>query len=335
MFASNNRSYSIILTNACCLRCSHCFLGDSRKTEKTMSIETAEKITDKVLSFNSPATINWGGGEPLILGKEYMRKLTSLNCFADPKIENTIYSTFLIDMDRGWKEILERFDSLTFSLDSYRIKDRAFDAGRALTNLSMLNIKKSISYTPSPNDDLEKLKMFYLQARDIGADTFHMGFLYGNILAADVYLDAIDRLLRLKEIYAGPEIGFFDKVQSFNGNPYAAVGWRAYDCFTKAFYFCGDVITSCYILYKAGYNVPTTNIETFLNSENIEQLNDDFIRSFFIKRGLRECGDCEYYSICMGGCPYFVWESNTKKDPYCEVYKKVFTGLEDLSRDAH
>ena len=47
------------------------------------------------------------------------------------------------------------------------------------------------------------------------------------------------------------------------------------------------------------------------------------IRGFFI-RGRPGCLDCEYYPLCMGGCPFFSLFGEGGKDIYCSVYRKIF-----------
>jgi uncharacterized protein len=49
------------------------------------------------------------------------------------------------------------------------------------------------------------------------------------------------------------------------------------------------------------------------------------------ERRLREeCGDCPYFNICKGGCPYNALAAGdgsfkSIKDPYCSSYRKIFS----------
>ncbi len=48
-----------------------------------------------------------------------------------------------------------------------------------------------------------------------------------------------------------------------------------------------------------------------------------------------DCLECDYLSLCHGGCPvraYSVYGSLFRKDPYCEVYKALFLGMERAAR---
>jgi hypothetical protein len=48
--------------------------------------------------------------------------------------------------------------------------------------------------------------------------------------------------------------------------------------------------------------------------------------------GKRDCIDCSYLALCHGGCPvrtYSLRGTLFEKDPYCELYKKLFRHIED------
>jgi uncharacterized protein len=47
-----------------------------------------------------------------------------------------------------------------------------------------------------------------------------------------------------------------------------------------------------------------------------------------------DCLDCEYLSMCHGGCPvraFSVYGSMYRKDPYCDVYKSVFRRVSEAA----
>jgi len=316
-------AYSIILTNACFLGCSHCFLKNTKNKQKAMEVETVKKFIDRAMETSGELTFNWGGGDPLILGKKYMKDIVSLKCFTDKNTRNTLYSTFLIDFDAEWKEILNSFDSLMFSLDSYRIKEKGFNINKVMFNLVNLNVPMNVSYTPSKEDNEDTIERFYSIAQDIGAEVFHIGFLYDDIelIPPDVYNRAIDKVFSLQTKYGKPVCGF----TPVKDNIYHSVGWRAYDCFTKCRYVCDGEITSCYILKSKGFDVPSIKIDDFIEGRaDIVSMNDSYISSFFLSGRTNECYECEHFPLCMGGCPYFVHRSsNINIDAYCSVYKKI------------
>ena len=176
-------------------------------------------------------------------------------------------------------------------------------------------------------DTSEKVAGYYAQALDLGAEMFHVGFLYSRkLIPPGTYLRLIDDLLNLQVSSDGPEIGFFHKYHAFGGNYKSAVGWRGYDCFDKGVYFSNDgIMTSCFIMYSRGFDVPHIKTEEFLSEDkSLFDLNRKYAADFFIRSREGRCLECSYYTLCMGGCPYFTARSETGTDYYCEVYKKIF-----------
>jgi radical SAM protein with 4Fe4S-binding SPASM domain len=49
-----------------------------------------------------------------------------------------------------------------------------------------------------------------------------------------------------------------------------------------------------------------------------------------------DCLECEYLSICHGGCPvraYTVHGDVFRKDPYCELYRSLFRVMRDMTAE--
>jgi uncharacterized protein len=47
-----------------------------------------------------------------------------------------------------------------------------------------------------------------------------------------------------------------------------------------------------------------------------------------------DCLECDYLSICHGGCPvraYTVHGDIFRKDPYCQLYRRLFQDMERLA----
>lgn len=199
-------SFNIILTDNCFLNCSHCFFGSERR-RSGLTLEEVREIILAVERLSGKCSLNWGGGDPLTLGRSRMEEITSLGCFGNPKVTNGLFSTLLVDLDSGWKSIIERFDSLMFSLDSYH---EWGEIKKGLSNLMKLDIReKSISYTPSLSNGEKEVTDFYLMGRDSGAGLFHMGFLHSESpLPASLYLRLLDILIRLEARHGSPALGF-------------------------------------------------------------------------------------------------------------------------------
>ena len=317
---NNYFSYNIMLTSRCFLNCSHCLVTNG-KVYKQSVIDTGlmKALVDKAMSLSESLELGWGGGDPLVLGREYLRKIVRMECFDQSAVKNTIYTTLLLKDFDGWPEILDRFNSMVFSFDSYRQKERNFDEALCFRNLSRLSLKKTVSYTPHMDDDVET---YYRKAADIGADRFHLGFVYEHILPADFYIRTLERLCRIGQMNDGPEIGFFGS--DVTGRDMR--GWTGFSCFTSGVFISPDsVMTSCVPLYlKNPGDVPHMTVEAFLDRDDtFDKFNGEFIRKVFFQNIPGECVGCPYHPHCMRGCPYFS-AIGGGKDIYCSVYREIF-----------
>ncbi len=71
-----------------------------------------------------------------------------------------------------------------------------------------------------------------------------------------------------------------------------------------------------------------------------ELLRNSSARQQFNERPIqliqRDCLNCDYLSLCHGGCPvraYTVHASLFEKDPYCELYKVLFSQMQQAAHD--
>jgi radical SAM protein with 4Fe4S-binding SPASM domain len=78
-----------------------------------------------------------------------------------------------------------------------------------------------------------------------------------------------------------------------------------------------------------------------LGAQSLEELlTQGSARRAFLERPGRlvaeeDCADCEFLSICHGGCPVRAFSSNgalLSKDPYCEAYKMLFGHIRQVAR---
>jgi radical SAM protein with 4Fe4S-binding SPASM domain len=320
--------YTLMVTSKCFLSCSHCTTAASRGArygKPAMTLPEMKAITNKILELTDRnCDINWGGGDPLVLGRLVMERIVSLPCFDSPQARNALYSTLMLpDLDSSWLDILNRFQSVMFSLDSYRTEQPSYRPDRAMGNLRLLSTEKNISYTPRAGDNIDD---FYLAARDLGAARFHMGFLYGQDLPPELYIRQLDRLFELQAVHKTPRVGYFSRGRDITSIR-SLTGWTAYSCFTSGAFISPDlVITSCFVLYQADpRSVPHLSVREFLSRDRpFSHYNRDFLRHHFLTPR-RHCARCRYYPLCMGGCPYF--SRGRERDIYCAVYKRIFAYL--------
>lgn len=322
VFEGKNKQIHLVTTNRCFFNCKHCCGAKN----------TSELPVDTILSLieyakKNCADMDWGGGEILVRGKSFLKTITEE---FDKKTINTLYSTLHIPLDDEWIELLNRFNRLMFSLDSYRLSIQNYDISLVLKNVKRLSIEQKIaSYTPCLQDSQKEYKKYYLLASDAGAKIFHIGFLYPSqhygLLSAKKYIETIEAFCNLQAKHGGPEVGFF-AVDSFKPNE--AFGWRAFDCFRKGLYVSADgLVSSCAAdtFAPQKINVPVTTVREFFNNpEQLFEQNRKFVEENFFKVS-KKCLNCNYYSFCLGGCPYFRSFSENGVDIYCEVYKFIFS----------
>lgn len=104
----------------CNLGCSYCYYLDKAEIysgrEPVMSIDMLETVIRKYIeTCETPeVTFNWHGGEPLVLGKDFFRKVLEFERrYADGKIIHNTMQTNGILLDSEWAAILRAGNFLT------------------------------------------------------------------------------------------------------------------------------------------------------------------------------------------------------------------------------
>jgi uncharacterized protein len=77
-----------------------------------------------------------------------------------------------------------------------------------------------------------------------------------------------------------------------------------------------------------------------LAENSLEEILASSVRQVFLNRWdilEAECRDCQWKSICYGGCPHEAYVKNgtiLSRDPNCEAYKRIFTHIaETISKE--
>lgn len=104
----------------CNLGCSYCYYLDKAEiysgSEPVMSIDMLETVIRKYIETceTTEVTFNWHGGEPLVLGKDFFRKVLEFERrYADDKIIHNTMQTNGILLDSEWAAILRDGNFLT------------------------------------------------------------------------------------------------------------------------------------------------------------------------------------------------------------------------------
>ncbi len=321
-------SLNVAVNNYCNLGCSHCFLGDERKNRETLNIDKLEKM-----QFSPPEgskiQINWAGGEIMSLGKRFFReKIISSRFFRErDKFYNKIY-TMMPVYDEEWKEILHKFDEFQCSIDIYHMARMKYDK-KYIENIRSLNLPKTVSFTPSNDDNYDTMNVYFNFAKEIGAYAFHLGMYYPDLkkgekpISVEKMIELLEIAIELEKKYDLP-LGFFREKQIEHN-----LGWTAFYCFDKGFYIQPNgIVTSCPIIDAniENYNILNkVKLDEFvkMSNEEVLKINEEIQKTFYMQRYDPECISCKYYTLCKGGCPFFTYIGNGH-DIYCKYYKRVF-----------
>ncbi len=362
--------FSIILlpTNKCNVNCEYCF---EDKTSDRMTLAQLSLLTGKVLDYMdetgvSGLTIHWQGGEIMTMPPEWFsdaHELMQEAATARGKfIEHGLQSNMIAYHPR-WDRVIETMfgNAVGTSMDFPNVHRKLFNgsatdytriwkrnvqtarangirvAAIAVPNQATLDAgaEQFYSYfvdeiglasfqvnTPFPGGTQNDAK------RSLGLDVDELGRFFADLTevwlergyARGIALDPISELV--KQFMEGssclPCIW-----QSNCADEFISIDARGYvaqcDCWVTSYpdYFFGNIF----------------------ESGNLGQmLRDSPARQEFVARPAaiipRDCIECDYLSICHGGCPvrtYTFRGTMFEKDPYCHTYLAMFRKAEEVA----
>ena len=363
----NGNHFSLILlsTNACNAACDYCF---EDKTSHRLTLEHLRIIVDKVLDHMDAyhigaLTIHWQGGEAMLLSPQwYQQAFASIQEAAaarGKRVDHGLQTNMLVYSPKWNPVIAEMFgNSVSTSLDYPNLHRRLpgggpedYDAvwlrkvrmARAagidvkvisLPNQATLGIgaERFFEYfvdalgirdfqinTPFPGGesneikqgmplDVEKLALFHCELADIWLERGHRD---------DVRIGPFDQLLNyfLHRDSSLPCIWGQNCADEF-----IAIDARGHvaqcDCWVTSY--------------------PDHYFGNIFECDSLSQLlSSSGARQRLVQRPItlmqRDCIECDYLSLCHGGCPvrtYTMHRSLFEKDPYCLLYKTLFRHIE-------
>lgn len=344
-------------TLACNCTCDYCFqakVGD----EITMSDETVHLFFDNLIAYCEQENIRlikmfWQGGDVLSMKSERAEQMLEIIGDRMRPTDITVINyiqTNLLGYDEKWRHIFKTYfkDSISSSLDYPNLYRKTAKIGVDDYNTAWRQKKEdvekdgfSVSVISLVNDETFKIgaENFYSYYKDeVGLKSLQINFPfpgqdtdYAKDLNADVYARFIEDLHSVWE----------KDNKHMKLRPFVSLEQKMSDHFSSSFciwsYSCADDIVSiapngdvaqcdCWILnydeYKFG-NIKHDSLINVMQSKNRE-LFYERAQHLALNTG---CGDCEYWSICHGGCPIRSLSFNDNfmdKDHFCAVYKKLF-----------
>lgn len=316
----------------CKTNCTHCYLGEKIKDDTVIDVSSAVKYLGK---FGYDTNVVFHGGEPTNIPASFYKKI--INLF--PTYTFSMQTNLLSENIDEWIELFKMMGgnvSTSYVNDGYRKGDREI-WWRNLRKLKEHGITPFIIVTYKAGMDANELynelkgypfrvnPLYYSDRVKNKKYDEEMMQGYGEFLCelADIWLRDIDNFNAchpVGEILAG----FINNSQT--KCPFTTT------CSDRTFALGpnGDLYLGCGYDFKDKVRLGNVSSDTV---EGIKMKSDTYKtarkRAFEI---FKQCGDCEYYFVCQGGCPmhsYYKKDDLLSKTVYCEEYKKFFKFIKD------
>lgn len=335
----------IKVTGRCDLRCSYCYVGDKSKNFN-LPISHYKKFIDKLYielkkRNNTRCQIIFHGGEPLIVGKEYIKEAITYakSVISDIDLEFSMQSNGY-SIDEEWIELFKEFDvRVGISLDgTKRFHDKCritaknsptFD--KIINNI--LKLKKeglSDSVLMVYNDD------FYGNEKEI------LDFLIKHSLNCKINpLIKCGDAKSEQKTYSKFLINLFKEYikseTTINIRPISTIlNAILYNNTIRECTFSNSCIKNFICLNYDGNIYPCgrfSNLKSFCygNIDKVDNVIDyekrDFLVSRKVDNKIEECNSCKYKKLCTGGCTMTALVDSSdvySKTCFCAEYKELF-----------
>ncbi len=370
--------FSLILlsTLQCNADCEYCF---ENKTDDRLTLDRLGELIRKVLDMMvekslASLTIYWQGGEAMLLPPSWYEQAHELiQREADARnkeVSHSLQSNMLAYSSR-WNPVIARMfgNSVGTSLDYPNLHRKLLGQGPESYNEIW---GQRVQEARAAGIEVQVIAVPNQATLDIGAERFYRYFVdelgiadfqvntpfpggEANAVKKELPVAEVEKLSRfyldLAEVWLerghrrGVRVGPFDALlQHFSHEPTTLPCLWGDNCANalvsidaRGYVAQCDCWVTSYPDYHYGNIFESDNFGAMLhNSPARQQFNERPIQLI-----QRDCLDCNYLSLCHGGCPvrtYSVYGSLFEKDPYCELYKVMFGRMElaarELARDA-
>lgn len=344
-------------TYACDLDCLYCYEGNE-PYKKRISLETVENTIRKVVNHNSsdkPITFIWHGGEPLIMGIDFYKRViemqkslspnrfnnsiqTNASLLTDEFIEFFVKTNFRIGISLDGPPIIHNSQRLSRNgNDNFEV---AWKAIQSIRNTYNIRIPVIAVFT---RKTLHHLDEFYEFFRDHELDV-QIGYL---LLAGSAKNPQARDLVVSPREYGQAMVHLFDRwinesEYKFSIQPFSHILRSFVSGIHKSCMFAGR----CYLDYlnidPRGNIVPCGRWDKnqfCYGNININNISDVFEAHDYLRyKGERSnvinsCSKCPHYNICHGGCAfsgYMRRENLADPDYYCESHKMLFDHMKKV-----
>ena len=339
-------------SHSCNLDCGYCFYKKTSRIypgkSHCMSEDVLEKLISETMLYSegAPCTFSWQGGEPLLAGINFFKKIIKFQQKYGQSgqiVSNSVQTNGTL-LNKEWIELFRQYNVFVgISLDGpekLHNRYRKYPSGKG-------SFKKVLEGIKLLKEGRVEFNILSTIGKDTASDPAK---LYSFFLSRELYyLQFIPALDRKREKVANFSIepaqygdflcGLFDVWWNY-GTPLASI--RLFDniielllqsdsssCMFKetcgeyiVVEFNGDVYPCDFFVYRDLY---LGNIFKNSIAELFEKAKSKFGQ--MKKVSPEECTDCEWNFICHNGCLWFRWVKKgnlTDKDYLCESYRKFF-----------
>lgn len=368
----NHFSLILLPTNKCNVACTYCF---EDKTNDFMSHEQLSIMIDKVLDHMElkripSMTIYWQGGEIMMMPPSWIEKAHDIIQGAASRrgkqIKHELQSNMIMYSAKWNKIIAEMFgNSVGTSMDYPNLyRKSARGTPEQYTAIWTRNVKAAreagihIGVIAIPNKETlrvgaEKFYSYFVDELDIADFQINTSFSGGepneskqeSILDMDGLSEFVADLSRVwfergydQGVRLGPIDGLMDRFLGQGGSLPCIWQQNCTDEFVSIDARGHVAQCDCWVTSYPEYwfgNIFDDNSFTDLLQNSPARHKFQARPEALMKN--ETCLECEYLSLCHGGCPvrtYAITGDFFKKDPYCQVYKAMFSTMDDLSVNA-
>lgn len=360
--------FSIILlpTLRCDAACDYCFekKTEDRLTFDQLSI-VVRKVMDH-MEHNQIETLSiyWQGGEVMTLPPEWFEEANSIireiAHRRNRQVAHYLQSN-MIAYTSGWNRVLADMfgNSVGSSMDFPNLYRKLKSGGpkeydriwtRNVREATEAGVEVGVIAIPSERTlELGAQRFYSYFVDELGIRDFQVNTPFPGGSANDVKMGYPLDTARLSGFLAdlaavwmdrgfhdGVRIGPFNKLMDYfvHGSKDFMCIWRE-NCVND--FICIDPLgqvaqCDCWVTsypeFRFGNVLDEGSLSDLLrNSEARRRLQDR--PGVLIRK--EDCLDCDYLALCHGGCPvraYSVYGDISRKDPYCELYRRLFQNME-------
>lgn len=352
----NTHTVIVKVTNDCNLNCKYCFVEETVPRNQIIPIETIQRLFDELEAYAAPPVIHltWHGGEPMLAGIEFYRKVLDLQKSYKKSFVNAIQTNGTLINEEYARFFKENSFLIGVSLDGPKnINDlvRIDKANKGtfkkvvknLQILRRLEVNFGILATIAKHN-VNQAKELYTFFQDMGLSAsfsalYPSGHAVQNIDFLSVTtLEYADFLTEVMDLWINNSQSIALRSVELIINNLLSYGQCRKTCT-----FCESCHESFLALGPTGDLYPCCLFQGFqdfrygnIHQISLSQIPKSTVWRKFVSRGeyvKNACSNCEIEEYCHGGCPFNSlanYGKLNKKDYYCKSHKRAFPAILEI-----